>query len=393
MKAVNRKNEQRRLDILRCLLDHGELSLSKIARQTHISLPVVTTLIGRLNSNASVIRVKDSQLSHVGRPPAVYRMNGESGYMLGIDLGRIYTNCVALNLAQKRVAERSRQIVLLDDDERVVDKIEEEVRGFADEANIRWKSILGIGFSIPGLVRGETGVSETYLRFGDEPLRNILVKRFKKPIRIEHDVKAMTWGEVWFGSARGKSNALVLDYGWGLGVGILTEGKLHYGHQGYAGEFGHIPMEPNGRLCYCGKKGCLETLSSGRAIAETAVERLSAGATSMVRLNRANANGLDPIVLLQAANKGDQFAIEIIEEAGRYLGQGIAILINIFNPETIIIGGDVSSVAEHILNSIKSTAMKHSLVQLNKSVEFEISKLGRYAAASGVARLVTHEVL
>ena len=154
---------------------------------------------------------------------------------------------------------------------------------------------------------------------------------------------------------------------------------------GYAGEFGHIQVIPDGDLCYCGKKGCLETVSSSRAIAHIAKARISEGATTMLSGENINIEQIDSKMVFEAANRGDQFSIEIIEEAGRYLGSGIAVLINLFNPSLIILGGGVSNAAPYLLDSIKSNAMKHSLVQLNKKVRFVTSKLGNKAGALGVA--------
>ena len=201
----------------------------------------------------------------------------------------------------------------------------------------------------------------------------------------------MTLGEQFYGAARNVENAIFLNYGWGVGIGIIINGELYYGNDGYAGEFGHIKILPEGELCYCGKNGCLETLSSGRAITKKVREKLSSGSSSLLLKYVDNIENIKTPDILKAANDGDQFSIEILEEAGRYLGIGIGILINIFNPEKIIIGGTLSDVAGYLLNFVKNNAMKHSLVQLNNNINFEISKFTNNAGSLGIARLTAME--
>jgi predicted NBD/HSP70 family sugar kinase len=198
-------------------------------------------------------------------------------------------------------------------------------------------------------------------------------------------VQAMALGELWFGGAKNEKNVLCINFGWGLGVGIILDGKVYYGEDGYAGELGHIQIVPDGELCYCGKKGCLETVSSSRAITKIAQQRIEKGATTRILNEVSKIDEIDSKTIFQAANQGDQFSIEIIEEAGSFLGSGIAILINLFNPSLIILGGGVSNAAPYLIDIIKSNAMKHSLVQLNKNVRFVTSKLGYKAGALGVA--------
>lgn len=393
MSVIKKKNINRRNQIQKILMDKGKLPLSQIAKFANISLPVATSLVKELVKGKIISEVEGTTGSGAGRPPVLYKLNGNAGYFLGLDLGRIYTNYVILNLEQEIVFEKTNNVLLLNNDPLILTKLEDEVNKVLDEAKIKWNKVLGIGLSIPGIVKGMKGISETYLNFFDKPLADVISEKFKKPVRIEHDVKAMTYGELWFGNATGSKNVLCVNFGWGLGLGLVLNGKLYYGENQYAGEFGHIPLVPNGRLCYCGKQGCLETVSSGRAIIEIAKEKINKGAKTLLSERFKDTDDIDPVAVLDAAGDGDQFSIEILEEAGRYLGVGIAILINIFNPSKIIIGGDISSVATYIIDYVKSSAMKHSLPQLNSDVIFEVSPLGKKVSALGVARLIANEVI
>jgi len=252
--------------------------------------------------------------------------------------------------------------------------------------------VLGIGVSIPGLVQGPLGISNTYLNFNEKSIKDVLEDRFEKPVHVEHDAKAMALGELWFGSARGRQNVLCVNIGWGLGLGIIINGKIYYGSHFYAGEFGHLQIIPNGNLCYCGKRGCIETYASGKAIAQNARDKISDGAQSTLSKMDVKLDEIDAKMIIEAANSGDQFSIEILEDAAGYLGYGIAQLINMFNPELVIFGGRIATVKSFILNKIISTSVKHSLTHLNENIEFEVSQLGTKVGALGVAVLAASDL-
>lgn len=386
MSKVRKKNEIRRNLILRALLDKGPLSLTDLKDETGITLPVVSNIISSLKKENLVVEVKEKDNNQAGRPPLIVKLNGKAGFLLGIDIGRLFTNFIILDLEHNIIADVRRKSVPLSNDLNIIDKLEKEIKVVLNQAKVKWEKLLGIGISLPGMVRGRLGLAETYFNFGDKSTKEILIEKFKKPVHIEHDLKAMALGELWFGAAKNVKNALCVNVGWGLGLGIILDGHVYYGEDGYAGEFGHIQVVPDGDLCYCGKRGCLETVSSGRAITHIAREKIAQGASSII-LQKYNGNqeNIDAGVVLEAANQGDQFSIEIIEEAGRYLGAGIAILINLLNPELVILGGGVSNAAPYLTDSIKSNAMKHSLIQLNRNVKFVTSNLENKAGALGAA--------
>src|SRR5690606_19136542 len=174
------------------------------------------------------------------------------------------------------------------------------------------------------------GINKTYFP-GVSSLSGELQKVFGLPVYINHDSKLRAFTEQHFGRAKNKKNVLVLQVDWGLGLGIIVNGKLYSGKSGYSGEFGHLPIVDNGVLCACGKQGCLETMVSAVAIARMAKEGIQKGNLSLIRqLVQNDLEMIDISVVVQAANQGDQFAISIFTEAGYWLGRGIAYLIQIF---------------------------------------------------------------
>lgn len=393
MNKVVTKNQIRRNRILRTLLEEGRLSLTDVAKRTGISLPMVSKLAAALREEKLIVTGDGGKIDRAGRPPIVAQLDGDAGYILGFDVGHRNTNIVLINLELRLVLERHVASPPLGNDPAIVGWLAAKIEETLGEASVSRKKLLGIGLSVPGIVRGREGVSETYLNFGPTPLREVLETEFKKPVHIEHDAKAMALGERWFGAAKNARNVLCLNIGWGLGLGIIADGRLYYGRDGYAGEFGHLQVVPNGLLCQCGKRGCLETVASGRAIARMARERLLGGAPSRL-LEKAAVTTMevDAEQVVGAAMAGDQFSIEILEDAGRFLGEGVAKLINLFNPELIILGGRVSSGKHFILDPVRATALKQSLIQLNRNVEFTISGLGTNSGALGVAMLAARDL-
>ena len=387
------KTRIRRNRILRTLLDESGLSLSRLSQQTGISLPMVSGIALSLKREGFIDLHEEKNAERAGRPPIVANLRGEAGCVFGIDIGHRTTNMVLLDLQRSIVSERYEQSPPLGDDPRIIDWILEELRTTLGHANVPAKRFLGLGVSLPGLVRGREGMSESYLHFRTASVRDLLQARLRKPVQLEHDAKAMALSERWFGAARTYDNALCLNIGWGVGLGILIDGRLCYGRDGYAGELGHLRVLGNGPLCYCGKRGCLETVASGMAIGRNARERIAAGAASLLReMARGNLEAIDAALVVRGAKEGDRFSIELIEEAGRYLGEGVGHLINIFNPAIIILGGRVSQAGAVLLDATRSSAIRCSHVRLNRDVRFTVSTLGPTAGALGVAMLAAREL-
>lgn len=393
MGKVKKKYQIRRDRILKALLEHGELSHTDIKEHTGISLPVVASILKILKEEKLVIDVVDKNNIQAGRPPAIVKIKGDAGYILGIDIGRINTNYVLLDLGQNIVLEERRKSISLSNDYAAIEKLHLEVTEILKKADVDISKVMGIGVAIPGLVQGPKGRSDTYFNFGSTKLKDVLSNEFKVPVHIEHDVKAMALGELKFGLAKGHQNVLCINIGWGIAMGIIINGQLYYGSDDYAGEFGHMQINQEGDLCYCGKRGCLETMASGQAIAHNAKEKIAKGAVTKITLDEDfNIESLDAKVIIEAAASGDQFSIEILEEAGRNIGFGVAQVINILNPEMIIFGGRISTAEKFIIDTISTTSMKFSLTHLNRNTRFVVSQLGYKAGALGVAFLASNEL-
>lgn len=393
MKKVVKKNQIRRNLIMRALLDNKQLSLTDLKDITGISLPLVSTIVSQLEEENFVEGVTDVKIVQAGRPPSIFKINGKAGYIIGMDLGRTSTSFIILDLELNLVLEERRKVRFLSNEIEILDKLKKELDIILSENEIKWDDVLTMGISVPGIVQGPQGKSQTYLNFEDQNIVELLEEIFNKTVKIEHDIKAMTLGELNFGLAKNKKNVICVNIGFGLAAGLIIDGKLYYGSDSFAGEFGHVQIDANGPLCYCGKRGCLELYCSGNAIASIAKEKLDNGAVTIITSKKDfNIDNLDAKLIIDYAKEGDQFCMEILEEAGKHLGYGLAQLINVFNPEMIIFGGRITDGKDFIINPIKITSIKHSLVHLNRNIDFQVTQLGTSAGALGAARLAANEI-
>jgi predicted NBD/HSP70 family sugar kinase len=238
-----------------------------------------------------------------------------------------------------------------------------------------------------------TGYSYSYFISEEKPIRDILEDALGKAVSVENDSRGMTYGEYMSGISGDAGTVLFLNVGWGLGMGMVLDGKLFHGKSGFSGEVGHFPLLDNHQICRCGKVGCLETGASGLALQRLIEERLKEGRPSM--LSKPFKEGV-PLTLndiLDAIEKEDVTAIECVEEVGATLGRAIAGLINIFNPDMVIIGGRLSVAERYLMPPLKITVNKLSLNLVNSDTVIKVSRLGKTAGAIGASLLAKSRLL
>jgi predicted NBD/HSP70 family sugar kinase len=224
-------------------------------------------------------------------------------------------------------------------------------------------------------------------------LREIIERRVGLRVLVENDTRARCYAEYHFSRSKTESNVIYLHLGLGVAIGIVSDGKLYYGKNGFAGEFGHIPFFDNEKICFCGKKGCLETEVSGIAIEEKMNELVRNGANTILRKRYEAKEQIHINDIVNAACNDDNLSIELIEEAGEKVGKAVAFLINIFNPESVIVGGNLAAAGDYIMLPLKSATNKYSLSLVYKDTKFRVSKLGANANAWGVAMLMRNLVI
>ena len=220
-----------------------------------------------------------------------------------------------------------------------------------------------------------------------------LGERLGCTVYIENDTRAATYGEYMYGDAHSEKTMLYINASWGLGLGMILDGKVFYGKSGFSGEFALFPLLDNEVICRCGKRGCLETGASGSALHRLFLEKLRSGSVSMLseKFNKGEEITLKDI--LDAVLKEDVLAIEILESVGHTLGKAIAGLINMFNPEMIVIGGLLSVAGESLMLPVRTAVNKYSLMLVYKDTQIKLSTLGERAGVIGACLLARSKAL
>ncbi|MAZ25885.1 MAG: sugar kinase [Cytophagaceae bacterium] len=390
---VEKKKLLQRIRILEYLFLNGKTSNADICNQFGISLPTSVSLINQL-IDLNIVTKKGRGASEGGRKPDLYGLAEKSFYILSIHVERYKIRLAIIDCNHNIIKEEEEGVEITSRTnivELTYDKFEEMI----GEAGIDKTKIVGLGASMPGLVSKEEGKNFTYYLTEQEPepLKDAFQNKFKLPIVILNDSKSACLAEFRFGKAKNKQDALVITMDWGAGLGIILGGEMHNGTSGFAGEFGHIPMVDDGLLCHCGKRGCLETEASGIAMVRKAKEGIKNGETSLLSmLPEEDFEKLSPKMIIDSANKGDQFCINIIAEIGLILGKGLAILIQIFNPELIILEGEIARAKQFITTPIQQSMNTYCMMQLKEKTTVTLSNLGTHASLYGATISVLEEI-
>ncbi len=376
------KNAQIKKEIIQHFMNNGNDTISELSRQLDLSVPTVTKFLTELTEKGLISEFGKIQTAG-GRYPNVYGLNPTSVYFVGIDMTRHHLNMALMNFKGDIVDQQMGVGYIYENTPDSLDLLCGHILDFIEKMGDFKEKIHQINLNISGRVNPESGYSYSSFYFSEEPISEILSKKLNYNVSIDNDTRAMAYGEYVKGIGQGEKNIIFVNMSWGLGIGIIIDGKLYYGKSGFSGEFGHFPVFDNEIICHCGKKGCLETEASGLAIHRMVLERLKEGKSSLIT---ELVNDLDKLTLtdiVKATNMEDTMCIEIVEEVGYKLGKYIAGLINIFNPDRVIIGGRIAETERYVLLPIKSSVRKHSLNLVNKDSEIVISKLKKRAGVIG----------
>lgn len=380
---VELKKHFQKKKIVRALYLHGPMPLSEMMRRLKVSAPTVQNLLDELLKE-EIVHFTGSGSSKGGRRPNLYGLKKDAFYVLSIDIRNYSTHMALFDSANKK-GKRYKELKLkLTNDRAVVNKIYESAMELINDSCVEMNHILGVGIAMPGLVESEAGINHTVLNF-DKPVRDLFADLFQKPVVIENDAQAKALAEFRFGKAKGKQNVLVLHLGWGIGMGMILNGKPYHGARGFSGEFSHIPMtDERGYLCSCGKRGCLETVASGSALTRLAIEAIEKGEMTLIsEMANKNTKNITLELILKAAQQGDQFAIRILSKVGFELGKGISSLMQILNPETIILGGPMANAGSYLITSIEQAIQQYAFAIITEGMELTVSELGEDSGLLG----------
>ena len=376
------KSAQSKRRIIAYHMKHGNATIPDLAKRLGLSIPTVSKLVDELTVTG-LIREGGKTETGSGRHPNTYGLNPESCYFVGVD---IKSKSISLGLMDFGGKVIETQLDVEFESMNSVDNLTQLcdiINRFINSRSVDRSAILAVNVNISGRVNHVVGYSYTRYNFEEIPLSEVLTEKLGLKVCIENDTRAMTYGEYIYGDRSRIDNMIFLNLSWGIGLGIIIDGKIYYGKSGFAGEIGHMVTYNNEVMCHCGKKGCLETEASGRALVRKLIERLDKGANSLIadRYRETKTITLDDV--LEAIDSEDLLCIELVEDMGRELGRWLAGIINIFNPEKVIIGGSLSAVGDYILQPVITSVRRYSLNLVNKDTKIVISELGDQSGLIG----------
>lgn len=367
---------------------NGSTTITDLSKELDLSVPTVTKFISEMCEEGYINDYGKLETSG-GRYPSLYGLNPESGYFIGVDIKRFAINIGLINFKGDMVELKMNIPYKCENTVDGLNELCKLISEFIKKLSINKEKIINISVNVSGRVNPESGYSFSWFNFEERPLSEVMTEKIGYKVTIDNDTRAMTYGEFLKGDVKSEKNVIFVNISWGLGIGIIIDGKIYTGKSGFSGEFGHVSVFENERLCHCGKKGCLETEASGSALHRTLLERIQNGEISVLSERVKDRN--HPITLdeiLETIVKDeDLLCIEIVEEIGQKLGKQIAGLINIFNPEMVIIGGTLSTTGDYITQPIKTAIRKYSLNLVNKDSVIVTSKLKEKAGVIGACML------
>jgi len=386
VQLVRRLNRDAVLQLIR---ERGPISRTALARLAHLTPATVFSIVGELTEQG-LAQPRGIGPSQGGRRPMLFEFAPQSHAAIGVDIRSTEVTGVLASLdgIPRRTATRGYQrqagvdVVPL-----VIDVIQELIA----VSPVPLDRLAGVGLAVPGLVNIRRGVVVESVNWGwhDLPLRDRLAEQIHLPIYLEEDDNALAIGEGFFGAGRGMPNVVCLKVGRGVGAGIIIGGALFRGPDNSAGEIHHILVDPEGPQCYCGNYGCLGRMVSADAIAERAVKSLKQGAvSSLAETVHGDLDRVTVALIAEAAQSGDPFACQVMEQTGRYLGIGIATLVNLLNPDLVIIGGGVIRAGASLFEPIRRVVQRRTTAGAGRRAQIEAAKLGVEASAIGAAAMV-----
>lgn len=385
---IERKNQSFKLKLVKALIAGNGMTNAAICKHLKISAPKTLELINTL-ADAGILEQNEKGSSIGGRKPILNKLKSNTFFILCVEVELFRIKMTIVDNTNSFVYASSSSF-LLTKDWSSAPELSRLLRDFIQVSGIAWSSILAIGISMPGLINNNNGRNHTYMVNNDEyiSLQDYFSTQFDKPTFIINDVKSAAIAELRFGLAKGRKEVLVILMDWGIGLGVIMDGKLRNGAAGFSGEMGHMPFVEDGTLCYCGKKGCLETVASGVALVRMAKAGIQSGEDSLLNeLSEQKIENIEPHQVIEAANKGDQYAISILSFIGEKLGKGIATLVQLFNPELIILSGKIAEANQYITIPIQQAINTYCMTQLKNIASVELSKLGADAGAKGIAHI------
>lgn len=385
--SIKTLNQFRILNTIRIA---GSISRTEIAEIVGHSRATVTNITAQMIASGLIYEKKVEGSSARGRNRVMLAINPEAAYVVGVKVSAFRIGCVVTDILAN---EKSSVIMPVRTAERpvefVADLIEEAVRHCVKEAGLSLKQISGIGIGVPGLVDSREGLSywSPLYKRGTTPLKELIQKRFNINTYVDNDANAVTLSQLWVKEGKGINNFAVVTIEDGLGLGIVIDGELYRGSNGFAGELGHFIATPGGEQCRCGKRGCYEAYISNFGILSGVQQLCATGAWTCK-----DPKTLTYEEILEGARRGDQALMDMFKRAGQYLGLALSGIIQIFNPSKIIVTGNGTGAGSLLLNSMYDMIEEGTAPDMLGKVEVVVPPWQDIDWSLGAACLVLQEL-
>ena len=379
--------------LLAQFISHGASTIPEIAKAVGVSLPTATSALNEL-IKAGIVKEIGKKDNSPGRIPMVYDLIPTAGYFVGVNPEMDCLALAASDFSGNLITEKVRVPYEYENTPESLERLGEIINEFIATLPLAKEEILQVCVNLAERVNPFEGRAYNMFTFLKESLTDKLTELIQLPVCIENDSRSMAFAEYCKGCCKGVKDVIFVNVCWGLGIGIIINGQLFYRKSGYSGEFGHMTAYNNNIICHCGKIGCIETEVSGRALKRKLTEKILEGKTSILSdkvLNKKEELSLQDI--LDAIAKEDVLSLATLQHIADELGKQLAGIINIFNPEMLVIGGEMSVTGDYLTLPVNMGIKKHSLNIMNEDSQIVTSELKDLAGITGACLMARHRLL
>lgn len=372
-KILKNKNALKLLELIK---NNSEISRADLAKKTELTPASITKIVQKLINEEIVVELGLGD-STGGRPPKILKLNSKAGNFISIYLASDYIELVLYDLGVKRIYEDKHDIWIRTKN-KIIDDIVAMIERAIETSRVK---VLGIGIAVNGLVDTKSGISvySPHYKWNNVNLVKILEEKFNIKVYVENDVRAMAMGEKSYGIAKKSENFVVINIENGVGSALYLNNQIYRGTYFGAGEFGHIPIEDNEQRCSCGKKGCLETLVNNQNLED-----------KYFNLTEKNLKAWE---IYEEYNKGNKIAVQLVENIAVVLAKGLVPLVNILNPDLIIIVGDINRAQDKLYKIIIKELKNRTFGNLSDSLNIVSSSFGKESANKGAVSFLMENIL
>lgn len=381
-----------RQSIVKRLLSGGNSTIAELSTELQSSVPTVTKAVNELLAEGYVVDLGKITNSG-GRRPSLFSINPTCAYFLGVEVGLTTMSIGLQNIKNELVSIELGTSFTLENTQESLLKFCNLINSFIEDSSVEKKMIVGVCINFSGRINSMEGFSYNYFFSENRPLTEIISEQLNLPVHLENDTRAMTFGEYCEGVVDDEQNIIFVNYSWGVAIGMITDGKLYYGKSGYSGEFGHSTIFNNEIMCQCGKLGCLETEISGWSLINQFKEAIKEGKQSKVVLDENSPILQHHAIISGAVNLEDTLCVDLVTQQSEKMGRYLSILLNIFNPDLLVVGGDFAQLGDYALLPIQSALKKYSLGLVNRDMKLKKSTLGRRAGVIGACCVIKEKLL